>query len=40
MGSKAIKGFYVVNVIPDSGAEEAGIKNWDIIIEVDGKDKF
>jgi serine protease Do len=37
VGSKAIKGFYVVNVIPDSGAEEAGIKNWDIIIEVDGK---
>lgn len=37
VGNKGIKGFYVVTVIPGSGAEEAGIQYWDIIMEVDGK---
>ena len=37
VGSKGIKGFYVINVIAGSGAEAAGIQYWDIIMEVDGK---
>ncbi|NLZ48353.1 MAG: PDZ domain-containing protein [Clostridiales bacterium] len=37
VGGKGIKGFYVLDVIPGSGAEAAGIQSWDIIMEVAGE---
>ncbi|NLM35765.1 MAG: PDZ domain-containing protein [Clostridiales bacterium] len=37
VGGKGIKSFYVLKVAQGSGAEAAGIQNWDIIIEVNGQ---